>query len=95
MTQTRDRLATVKQGVAPACRSWPGVIDRSTTVPAMGERMTPCRRETGRPCSICAIVRAPTFMASSAWRAAARSASALTASVSACAASRWATPWCW
>ena len=49
MTQTRDRSATVKHGVVPACRSSPGVISFSTTVPAIGERIMPSGRETGRP----------------------------------------------
>ena len=49
MTQTRERSATVKHGVVPACSSCPGVISFSTTVPAIGERMMPSMREIGRP----------------------------------------------
>ncbi len=49
MTQTRDRLATVKHGVVPASNSSPGVISFSTTVPVIGERINPSGREIGRP----------------------------------------------
>ena len=33
----------VNAGVPPACSSWPGVISRSTTMPAIGARMTDVR----------------------------------------------------
>ena len=45
MTQTRERSATVKHGVVPACSSSPGVMSFSTTVPAIGERMMPSDAE--------------------------------------------------
>ena len=38
----------MKHGVVPACKSWPGVISFSTTVPAIGERMIPARSGSGR-----------------------------------------------
>jgi hypothetical protein len=47
MTQTWERSATVKHGVMPACKSWPGAISFSTTVPAIGERMNPTRSGSG------------------------------------------------
>ncbi len=47
MTQTRERSATVKHGVVPACKSSPGVMGRSTTVPAIG-RTNQARDARGR-----------------------------------------------
>ena len=94
ITHTFDRSATVKHGVVPACSSCPGVISFSTTVPAIGARMMPCARATGRPARIALSVPASTSSATSACSAASRSASALAASVCACSASRRDTPSC-
>ena len=57
MTQTRDRSATVKHGVVPACSSCPGVISFSTTVPAIGARIdAPACRPTRLACAVSAMV---------------------------------------
>ena len=58
ITQTWERSATVKAAVVPACRSWPGVISRSTTVPAMGERIRPSMRASGFPARMSLMVPA-------------------------------------
>ncbi len=94
MTQTRERSAMVKLGVVPACRSSPGVMSFSTTVPAIGERIMPAMWLSGRPRRTPRTSRGSAFRAMSACRAASRSDSAPTASVSAWSASRCATPLC-
>ena len=83
-TRATDRRS-VKHGVVPACSNWPGVISLSTTVPAMGARMSPSMRDRRCPASMSLMTVGSTLSDTSACSAASRSASALAASVSACA----------
>src|SRR6185312_6124544 len=94
ITHIFDVSATVKQGVEPAASNWPGAIDFSTTVPAIGARITPWPCATGLPSRIAAMVCGSTCRASSACNAASRSASAPVASDCACACSRCEIAWC-
>ena len=82
ITHTVERSATVKQGVVPACRSWPGVMSCSTTVPAMrraDDATEACRPDGSPGCRPSVLSSTP--RARSCCRAASRSASAATASV--------------
>src|SRR6185312_4758365 len=56
MTHICEVSAMVKHGVEPAASSWPGAIDFSTTLPAIGARITPWPCATGLPSRIAAIV---------------------------------------
>ncbi len=64
----------VKHTVPPACRSWPGVISFSTTVPSIGARIAAGTFPTAPPAVSDAIVALSTPSDRSCWSAASRSA---------------------